>query len=653
MPERLLKITYHDAPASASKKLNAYLRMPSNTFAVLRREIEMYLFQERELPVCNFRTYWIDSDSDEIEVINQNDYEIFLAKCEKNMHLQIAACRIEQADAKEAPASGPAEDDPTNFIIHEGIECDSCKACPLIGFRYKCMQCPNFDLCQACESAHKHPEHLMARMPTNNGPRLIDAWITGPGTSSRIHRRASRRCRDDPMMMNPFAWAYPPADLTAKAAPTCATAPPCATAPNSPKESRRERRHARRHGGVFSNIMEMMMNLPEGHVMPTMGATPAAAAATAPEASNKKETAVPKEEPNVATARKEGAENAEKSTESNEIPVKASVEPETTNAEEPVAAPRSPKEQPKTQEIPTVNSTPTTPVINLESLAQIVNPEYMRAGIEILNNFSEMFAKMIDPSEAAAFGCADTSMASRGSTASEKSEVGAETAQNPGKQATPSTSATESLERRESQTLASEPPTVPKATAVPEAQAVPDPKPTTNVEPEARRSSDSLDQDWQMIDNSASPMANVSNSDALINLSSTNAVPTDATVSPVRDFVQLGEMLRQHVNEEQQREQTTAHTQTSQVNTVSTSTSTTGVSTNSTSTSTTGNPPAPEEKRQVPIYHTDERINAAVHAMMAMGFSNEGAWLTQLLESVEGNIPAALDIMHTSQSGRN
>lgn len=59
MSEKLLKITYHNAPAGTGKKLNAYLRMPSNNFSILRREIDMYLFQERQLVKCEIRTYWI------------------------------------------------------------------------------------------------------------------------------------------------------------------------------------------------------------------------------------------------------------------------------------------------------------------------------------------------------------------------------------------------------------------------------------------------------------------------------------------------------------------------------------------------------------------------------------------------------------------
>ncbi|KRF77892.1 protein ref(2)P [Drosophila virilis] len=150
MPEGFLKITYHYAPAGSAKKLNIFVPMPSDQFDHLYSEIERYLFEKRDLPVCNFRIYWIDSDSDEIDLSNQRDYVIFLAKCEKNMHLHIAI-----------------DDDLSNFITHKGIECDSCKACPLIGFRYRCMQCPNFDLCQACESAHKHPKHFMVRIPAN------------------------------------------------------------------------------------------------------------------------------------------------------------------------------------------------------------------------------------------------------------------------------------------------------------------------------------------------------------------------------------------------------------------------------------------------------------------------------------------------------
>jgi len=34
--------------------------------------------------------------------------------------------------------------------VHAGINCDSCSMTPLIGIRYRCSQCPNYDLCEGC-----------------------------------------------------------------------------------------------------------------------------------------------------------------------------------------------------------------------------------------------------------------------------------------------------------------------------------------------------------------------------------------------------------------------------------------------------------------------------------------------------------------------
>lgn len=45
------------------------------------------------------------------------------------------------------------------------------------------------------------------------------------------------------------------------------------------------------------------------------------------------------------------------------------------------------------------------------------------------------------------------------------------------------------------------------------------------------------------------------------------------------------------------------------------------------------------------IFSHRPHVNHAVHAMMSMGFSNEGGWLTQLLDSVNGDIPRALDLL--------
>ena len=42
-------------------------------------------------------------------------------------------------------------------MIHERIACDVCNMEPLVGIRYKCSVCDNYDLCMHCESLDLHP----------------------------------------------------------------------------------------------------------------------------------------------------------------------------------------------------------------------------------------------------------------------------------------------------------------------------------------------------------------------------------------------------------------------------------------------------------------------------------------------------------------
>ena len=70
---------------------------------------------------------------------------------------------------------------------HEGIKCNVCFKSPIIGYRYKCISCNNFNLCEECEEANEqsnaHP-HLFVKMakfiqnlnkiPLNNNDNFIN-----------------------------------------------------------------------------------------------------------------------------------------------------------------------------------------------------------------------------------------------------------------------------------------------------------------------------------------------------------------------------------------------------------------------------------------------------------------------------------------------
>lgn len=53
-------------------------------------------------------------------------------------------------------------------VIHAKVTCDGCGANPIVGNRYKCTVCENFDYCESCEEkysdSHKHP-FLKIRKP--------------------------------------------------------------------------------------------------------------------------------------------------------------------------------------------------------------------------------------------------------------------------------------------------------------------------------------------------------------------------------------------------------------------------------------------------------------------------------------------------------
>ncbi|KAK6975646.1 sequestosome-1 [Biomphalaria glabrata] len=52
--------------------------------------------------------------------------------------------------------------------IHFGVTCDGCEG-PVIGTRFKCCICPDYDLCETCEGKGMHTNHDMYRIntPTN------------------------------------------------------------------------------------------------------------------------------------------------------------------------------------------------------------------------------------------------------------------------------------------------------------------------------------------------------------------------------------------------------------------------------------------------------------------------------------------------------
>ncbi len=108
-------------------------------------------FQEESNHIC-FKSNIIIPPKVELseeEKIKQNIREMVQSKM-KLLEQSI----LEEISKKENP-----------IIIHKGISCSNCGMKEIVGIRYKCTTCPNFNLCENCEENIDHDDnHVLLKI---------------------------------------------------------------------------------------------------------------------------------------------------------------------------------------------------------------------------------------------------------------------------------------------------------------------------------------------------------------------------------------------------------------------------------------------------------------------------------------------------------
>ena len=87
------------------------------------------------------------------------------ARCEEQKTI-IRQLEATVKDLQDQIVKLKAEQEEGNDYVHTGVSCDNCSKKPIIGIRYKCLTCADYDLCQICkQNAHVvHPGHKFMMM---------------------------------------------------------------------------------------------------------------------------------------------------------------------------------------------------------------------------------------------------------------------------------------------------------------------------------------------------------------------------------------------------------------------------------------------------------------------------------------------------------
>ncbi|KAM8940871.1 sequestosome-1 isoform 1-T1 [Lycaon pictus] len=112
-----------------------------------------------------FQTHYRDEDGDLVAF--SSDEELTMAMS----YVKDDIFRIYIKEKKECRRDHrpPCAQEAPRGLVHPNVICDGCNG-PVVGTRYKCSVCPDYDLCAACEGKGLHREHSKLVFPGTCGP---------------------------------------------------------------------------------------------------------------------------------------------------------------------------------------------------------------------------------------------------------------------------------------------------------------------------------------------------------------------------------------------------------------------------------------------------------------------------------------------------
>lgn len=108
----------------------------------------------------SFKITWKDIDNDEITIASDEDFITAFTEMTGNVKILTVTVLKRSPDAGIYVCAAPEGPPRPEFI------CDVCDK-KITGFRYKCLQCPDYDMCSECEFECHHSNHVMVRLPNN------------------------------------------------------------------------------------------------------------------------------------------------------------------------------------------------------------------------------------------------------------------------------------------------------------------------------------------------------------------------------------------------------------------------------------------------------------------------------------------------------